>query len=78
MPVYFQAVLLSSPLRSAVQFFGTGLVISPFALFARCVNRIIKPIPLPNYVLVLLSKLEANISQSMLSVGSLPASASVL
>ncbi|KDR69579.1 hypothetical protein GALMADRAFT_77246 [Galerina marginata CBS 339.88] len=33
LPVYFQAALLSTPLRSSVQGFATALVIAPFAFF---------------------------------------------
>jgi len=32
LPVYFQACLLASPIRSGVEMFGTALVIAPFAL----------------------------------------------
>ncbi|KAF8148433.1 iron permease [Crassisporium funariophilum] len=32
LPVYFQACLLASPIRSGVDMFGTALVIAPFAL----------------------------------------------
>lgn len=41
LPVYFQAVLGASPLRSSVQTLPTALVIAPFALFCGIIVKVI-------------------------------------
>lgn len=50
MPVYFQAVLGSSPIRSGVQTLATSLVIAPFALFAGVGVQVIKNYRGPNLI----------------------------